>query len=110
VNTVYYVGQEYPDIFARKDLTVDFELPAFASRASLRYIVTGHGGHSEGDEFTKQRNLVSVDGTPVLDFIPLAHGLFVIPPFQSHVRHLVPPQRAAGRHAAGRTPSAAEPR
>ena len=70
VNTVYYVGQEYPDIFARKDLTVDFELPTFASKASLRYIVTGHGGHSEGDEFTKQRNLVSVDGTPVLDFIP----------------------------------------
>ena len=70
VNTVYYVGQEYPDIFARKDLTVDFELPRFASKASLRYIVTGHGGHSEGDEFTKQRNLVSVDGTPVLDFIP----------------------------------------
>ena len=70
VNTVYYVGQEYPDIFARKDLTVDFELPKFASKASLRYIVTGHGGHSEGDEFTKQRNLVSVDGMPVLDFIP----------------------------------------
>ena len=70
VNTVYYVGQEYPDIFARKDLTVDFELPKFASKASLRYIVTGHGGHSEGDEFTKQRNLISVDGMPVLDFIP----------------------------------------
>ncbi len=70
VNTVYYVGQEYPDIFARKDLTVDFELPKFAYKASLRYIVTGHGGHSEGDEFTKQRNLVSVDGMPVLDFIP----------------------------------------
>jgi len=70
VNTVYYIGQEYPDLFARKDLTVDFELPRFASKASLRYIVTGHGGHSEGDEFTKQRNLVSLDGSPVLDFTP----------------------------------------
>ena len=70
VNTVYYIGQEYPDLFARKDLTVDFELPEFASRASLRYIVTGHGGHSEGDEFTKQRNLVSFDGMPVLDYTP----------------------------------------
>jgi hypothetical protein len=70
VNTVYYMGQAYPDIFARKDLTVDFELPEFASKASLRYIVTGHGGHSEGDEFTRQRNLVSVDGSPVLDFTP----------------------------------------
>ena len=70
VNTIYYIGQEYPDIFARKDLTVDFELPRFASKASLRYIVTGHGGHSEGDEFTPQRNLVSFDGLPVLDFTP----------------------------------------
>ena len=70
VNTVYYIGQEYLDIFARKDLTVDFELPRFASRASLRYIVTGHGGHSEGDEFTKQENILSLDGEKVLDFTP----------------------------------------
>ena len=70
VNTVYYIGQAYPDIFARKDLTVDFELPEFASKASLRYIVTGHGGHSEGDEFTKQRNLIAFDGMPVLDYTP----------------------------------------
>lgn len=70
VNTVYYIGQEYPDIFARKDLTVDFELPRFASKAALRYIVTGHGGHSEGDEFTKQENILSMDGETVCDFTP----------------------------------------
>lgn len=70
VNTLYYIGQEYPDIFARKDLTVDFEFPKFASKASLRYIVTGHGGHSEGDEFTPQRNRIALDGEPVLDFTP----------------------------------------
>ena len=52
VNTVYYFGQEYPDIFARKDLTVDFDLPRLASDATLKYIVTGHGGHDGGDEFT----------------------------------------------------------
>ena len=70
VNTVYYIGQEYPDIFARKDLAVDFELPRFASKAALRYIVTGHGGHSEGDEFTKQENILSMDGETVCDFTP----------------------------------------
>ena len=70
VNTVYYYGQEYPDLFARKDLTVDFELPQLASDATLQYIVTGHGGHDGGDEFTPQRNVLSFDGTPVLDFTP----------------------------------------
>ena len=70
VNTVYYIGQAYPDIFARKDLTVDFELPKFASKASLRYIVTGHGGHSEGDEFTPQENIIGLDGETVHAFTP----------------------------------------
>lgn len=36
----------------------------------MKYIVTGHGGHSGGDEFVKKRNIVSVDGENVLDFIP----------------------------------------
>lgn len=70
VNTMYYVGQEYPDIFARKDLSVDFELPQVSSSARLAYITTGHGGHSEGDEFTKQRNIVSMDGEAVIDYTP----------------------------------------
>lgn len=69
-NTVYYFGQEYPDIFARKDLTVDFELPQVPSKAHLAYITTGHGGHSEGDEFTKQRNVVSLDGEVLIDYVP----------------------------------------
>ena len=70
VNTLYYYGQDYPDIFARQDLTVDFELPAVPSKAHLGYIVTGHGGHDGGDEFTPQRNIVSLDKSPVLDFTP----------------------------------------
>ena len=70
VNTVYYFGQEYPDIFARKDLTVDFDLPRLASDATLKYIVTGHGGHDGGDEFTPQRNVLSFDGAVVKDFTP----------------------------------------
>ena len=34
-----------------------------------KYIVTGHGGHSGGDEFVEKRNIVSVDGKEVLNFI-----------------------------------------
>ena len=112
VNTVYYVGQEYPDIFARKDLTVDFELPEFASKASLRYIVTGHGGHSEGDEFTPQRNLVSLDGMPVLDFTPWrtdcasfrrfnpTSGVWPLRRGQPYVTRRQGPSRASGPGAA----------
>ncbi len=70
VNTVYYIGQEYPDIFARKPLTTDFNLPKNAKNVKLKYIVTGHGGHNGGDEFTQQENVLSVDGKQVYRFIP----------------------------------------
>lgn len=70
MNTVYYIGQTYPDIFARKDVSTEFEIPAEAKNVRLKYIVTGHGGHSGGDEFVQKQNIVSVDGHPVLDFIP----------------------------------------
>lgn len=70
VNTVYYIGQEYPDIFSRKPLTVDFNMPQAAKNARLKYIVTGHGGHSGGDEFTPQENILSVDGKEVYRFTP----------------------------------------
>ncbi len=70
VNTVYYIGQSYPDIFARKDLTIDFDMPKAAKNVRLKYIVTGHGGHSGGDEFVPKRNIVSVDGQEVINFIP----------------------------------------
>ncbi|EJW96238.1 hypothetical protein, secreted [gut metagenome] len=70
LNTVYYIGQEYPDIFSRKDVEVDFDLPQEARNVRLKYIVTGHGGHSGGDEFVQKRNIVSLDGREVLNFIP----------------------------------------
>ena len=70
VNTVYYIGQGYPDIFARKPLTTDFNLPVDAKNVQLKYIVTGHGGHSGGDEFTPNQNILSVDGKEVLNFTP----------------------------------------
>lgn len=70
LNTVYYIGQEYPDIFARKPITTDFVLPKGARNVRLKYIVTGHGGHDGGDEFVQKENILSVDGKEVMRFIP----------------------------------------
>lgn len=70
INTVYYIGQEYPDIFARKPITTDFTLPKGAKNVRLKYIVTGHGGHDGGDEFVQKENILSVDNKVVYRFIP----------------------------------------
>ena len=70
MNTVYYIGQSYPDIFARKSVSTDFVLPKNAKNVRLKYIVTGHGGHSGGDEFVQKRNILSVDGKEVYSFVP----------------------------------------
>ncbi len=70
VNTVYYIGQEYPDIFARKPLSTEFTLPKNAKNVRLKYIVTGHGGHDGGDEFTPQENILQIDGKEVYKFTP----------------------------------------
>ncbi|WP_308769034.1 PNGase F N-terminal domain-containing protein [uncultured Bacteroides sp.] len=70
MNTVYYIGQTYPDIFARKSVSTDFVLPENAKNVRLKYIVTGHGGHEGGDEFVQKRNILSVDGKEVYSFIP----------------------------------------
>ena len=55
VNTVYYIGQEYPDIFARKPLVADFNLPKGAKNVKLKYIVTGHGGHDAAMSSLRRR-------------------------------------------------------
>ncbi len=70
VNTVYYIGQQYPDIFARKPLTTTFDLPKNAKNVRLKYIVTGHGGHDGGDEFTPNENILRVDNNVVYRFTP----------------------------------------
>lgn len=70
LNTVYYISQEYPDIFARKPITTDFVLPKGARNVRLKYIVTGHGGHDGGDEFVQKENILSLDGKEVKRFIP----------------------------------------
>ena len=70
INTVYYTGQTYPDIFSRRDVTVSFKIPPKARNIKLKYIVTGHGGHSGGDEFVQKENILSIDGAVVHRFIP----------------------------------------
>ena len=70
VNTVYYIGQTYPDIFARKPLSTTFSLPKNARNVRLKYIVTGHGGHDGGDEFVPKENILSVDGKEIYRFTP----------------------------------------
>lgn len=70
INTVYYIGQKHPDIFARKDVDIPFTIPKEAKNIQLKYITTGHGGHSNGDEFRPQENILSVDGVEVYKFTP----------------------------------------
>ncbi|MGV8963243.1 MAG: PNGase F N-terminal domain-containing protein [Candidatus Saccharimonadaceae bacterium] len=70
INTVYYIGQKHPDIFARKDVKVPFTIPADAKNVRLKYITSGHGGHSDGDEFRPQENILSVDGNVEHSFTP----------------------------------------
>lgn len=71
LNTVYYIGpQGYPDIFARKNINVNVDIPSGAKNVRLQYIVTGHGGDDGGDEFVQKENIISLDGKKVYDFIP----------------------------------------
>ncbi len=70
INTVYYLGQKHPDIFSRKDVEVPFSLPQGAKNVRLKYITTGHGGHSGGDEFRPQENILYIDNNEILNFMP----------------------------------------
>lgn len=71
LNTVYYSGEiGYADIFARKDIEVTVNLEEKAKNASLYYIVTGHGGHSGGDEFVEKENVLYHNNNKILQFTP----------------------------------------
>lgn len=71
VNTVYYLGEQgYPDIFARKDMKMTIDLKENIKNATLHYLVTGHGGHSGGDEFVKKENKIYFNGKEIHSFIP----------------------------------------
>ncbi len=71
LNTVFYSPQQnYPDIFARSAVDIVAELPKNARNIRLVYTATGHGGHSGGDEFTRKKHSISVDGREVYAFTP----------------------------------------
>lgn len=71
VNSVYYVqGQSLPEFYASTDLEQQFSFVKKANNVKLHYITTGHGGHTNGDEFSKKANRIWVDDQLVLDFIP----------------------------------------
>ena len=70
INTVYYIGQKHSDIFARKDVEVPSTIPKGEKNVRLKYITSGHGGHSNGDEFRPQENILSIDGDEVFSFTP----------------------------------------
>lgn len=70
INTLMYVGQNLPDIFSRKEVKLPFYLPSKAKNVQLKYIASGHGGHSGGDEFVKQEHILKVDGKVIHRFYP----------------------------------------
>lgn len=71
INTVPYIGQNYPDVFAyyKEGIKVKAEIKA-KSEAKLYYITTGHGGHYGGDEFTKRENVISLNDKEIHKFTP----------------------------------------
>lgn len=71
VNTVYYHHpMKIPGFFSDTSIHVSFTLPVNYSDAILLYTVTGHGGHSGGDEFVKKENRIYIDGKILDKFIP----------------------------------------
>lgn len=70
INTVYYPGQSIPDLFARKSVEIPFTIPINAKNVRLHYITSGHGGHEGGDEFVQCRNIISLNGNEIYNFIP----------------------------------------
>lgn len=71
VNTIGYVkGQNLPEFFADTTLTHLFTMDKKVKNATLYFISSGHGGHSGGDEFSKKKNQVWLDGERILDTIP----------------------------------------
>jgi hypothetical protein len=58
-----------------------FEVPEGVSNLQLRYISTGHGGWSGGDEFNHTINKIRVDGREVFRFIPWREDCSVFRPY-----------------------------
>lgn len=71
VNTTKFHANQSPfDGFASSPLNLDFHLSESGANAVLHYIPTGHGGHSEGDEFVPCRHIISLDLDTIAQFTP----------------------------------------
>lgn len=71
LNTISYInGQNNINIFFKKEISVAADIPGKARNCRLYYITTGHGGHSGGDEFTRQENVIQLDGRDLYRFTP----------------------------------------
>lgn len=70
-NVMEMGGQEYGTMFnVEKGLEVSFELLKPLKNARLRYITTGHGGWSGGDEFVPKVNSVYLNQNKIHAFTP----------------------------------------
>ncbi|MEH3112979.1 PNGase F N-terminal domain-containing protein [Pedobacter terrae] len=70
-NVMEMAGQEYATMFSSdKGLEVSFTLTKDLKDAKLRYITTGHGGWSNGDEFVPKKNTIWLDEKEVFAFTP----------------------------------------
>ena len=71
LNTTKYVSdQGYYDAFSKGNLSVKTTFDSELKNAKLYYITTGHGGHAEGDEFTKKEHIISFNNRVVKQFTP----------------------------------------
>lgn len=71
LNVMEMAGQDYATMFnSEKGLELEFELKEAIENAQLRYITTGHGGWSNGDEFLPKKNTILWNGKLVFDLIP----------------------------------------
>ncbi|MBQ0117486.1 MAG: peptide-N-glycosidase [Flavobacterium sp.] len=71
LNILEMNGFHYPSFFEDpKGLKFDFELQDDVENATLRYITTGHGGWSNGDEFQSKENTIFLNGQRIHQFIP----------------------------------------
>ena len=54
--------------FSKEDLKINYNIPNDISNANLYFITTGHGAHSEGDEFNQRENIIKVDNEIKLNY------------------------------------------
>jgi len=70
-NVMEMAGQEYATMFSSdKGLEVSFMLTKDLKDVKLRYITTGHGGWSNGDEFVPRENTIWLDEKKAFAFTP----------------------------------------